>query len=254
MKKKRKSKKTVKKTKKLKTVKKQKNKTSYLIPLFVSVLVIASLIILVFAVYPSLKKSQEVTSESEPDTGSAESDTLEIPEEEEPVIEEETEPEPEEEIDIYELSQEEYQKAADKIMNDRYLVSTSSKRLSLGDTFVFGFGIHNFYSEPYTFRPVVEVKKVETMQAGMTNKVSFDEETLKTWIEKEFFDNITVQGSGYKIVPLVLTVGPEKAPDDPTVPGSYYFTIKVEYFDPKYEWWEEYFDFAKKTLHIRVEE
>ncbi|MBN1502507.1 hypothetical protein JW930_03105 [Candidatus Woesearchaeota archaeon] len=236
-----------------------KKKHKFLIPLIGSSVVVIVLI-LILVLYMQTGKNQQADTNLNQQQGVGEESTEQTTEQTEPVVgeaqEEEIEvpEEPEPQEPEVELSQEEYDKVEENILHDKYIISASSKKMEMGDSFVFGFGIHNLYPKEYRFRPTVEATRADITIGGLLNPTTFDPEVMATWFSDDFFNELEIEGSSYVIVPMKVTVGPEKGVDDPTLPGSYYFEISGEYYDEGAEKWKEYYGFAKKTLHIKVEE
>ena len=148
------------------------------------------------------------------------------------------------------LSESEKTLALDKLdKGERVAVSTPYKVMGVGDTYVFAVAVKNIYPKAYNFR--LKPKINDAKSTGLANLIHTDD-TIENWLANNRFETFSLDMQGEKVVPLIVTVGPDVAVDQKTIAGSYTFEIVFEY-EPNSRFWEKY-NTGEDLLVIKVKE
>jgi hypothetical protein len=126
------------------------------------------------------------------------------------------------------------------------VISTPSKVVNLGETYVFGVGIINVMPKTNNFKMVIHFK--EAKSKGLATLLEgVDDNTMLDWVSKSKLSIVKLDSQEKQVLPLVVQVLPNMGPGKATEPGSYVFDVDTQY-ETQYGW-ETY---ALNTLTIRV--
>lgn len=146
-----------------------------------------------------------------------------------------------------ELTSDESAKALSRLdIMSKSVISTPSKVVNLGETYVFGVGIINAMPKSNNFKVVIHFK--EAKSKGLATLLEgVDDNTMLDWVSKSKLSVIKLDSQEKKVLPLVVEVLPNMGPGKATEPGSYVFDVDTQY-ETQYGW-ESY---ALNILTVRV--
>ena len=112
-----------------------------------------------------------------------------------------------------------------------FLVSSYPQGLSVGESHVFALGITNVMQEERKF--MLELVFTNARDTN-NNPITVDKQTILRWLDRNEFEDYTLEKYQQVFLPIGVTVGPEIAPGVSTVPGNYYFDVVLKYQRTQY--------------------
>ncbi len=150
----------------------------------------------------------------------------------------------------YELSQEERNKALEFEQGKKTKLSTNYRIMEEGDVYVFGLGIKNVMPKEKNFKIDIYFKEAKTTGGLATPISEADKDTMLSWAGRNRFSNVEMEGNSETVIPVTMEVTPQIGPGEETIPGSYVFTIDVDY-ESSPRFWDDY---SEEDLTIKVKE